>query len=241
MTIVTATADRRVVGQRAKLRWFFPVASGLLLVAMLVGFARTFFLRAFFDVPPMPAYLYVHGLVLTAWFVLVFVQTVLVAARRTSLHRRLGVSTAVVGALLVPVSAFVAIRAVPRLAALGAPDDAIVPIVFGDLLALTSFVGLVGAALYLRKRPDFHKRFMLASCLVLFGPINARLARLGVALPLPVMALLPVLVLAIYDVIVLRRLHPATWWTVLVTAVVGAGVAVMLVSGLGQTLIAGLK
>jgi len=57
------------------MRWFFPIVSAGLLAALLVGFAPTLFLRSLFDVPPIPAYLYVHGIVLTTWFVLVFAQT----------------------------------------------------------------------------------------------------------------------------------------------------------------------
>jgi len=40
----------------------------------------------------LPAYLYMHGLALTAWFSLAVAQAALVAARRTPLHRKLGVA-----------------------------------------------------------------------------------------------------------------------------------------------------
>ena len=54
---------------------------------------------------------------------------------------------------------------------------------------------------------------MTASCAVLFPPINARLARLGgLDLPLPALILLPLLVVGVYDLITLKRLHRATMW-----------------------------
>src|ERR1700686_4322336 len=95
----------RPAGRRA-LRWFFPVVASLLLAGLLVGFAKTFFLRSQFNVPPIPPYLYVHGFVLTTWFVLVLAQTCLGAAHRTDLHRRIGIVAVVVGVLIIPISAF---------------------------------------------------------------------------------------------------------------------------------------
>src|SRR6185436_19415362 len=111
--MMAATVDRIDTPRRA-LYWFFPVVSGLLLAGLLVGFAKTFFLRSQFDVPPMPPYLYVHGVVLTTWFVLVLVQTCMVAADRTALHRNLGFLAIVVGFLIVPISAFVVVNAARR-------------------------------------------------------------------------------------------------------------------------------
>jgi hypothetical protein len=72
-------------GFRLPVRFYSVVAATLWLI-VLIGFSRTFFLRAFFNVPNVPAYVLVHGAVLTAWFTGLLVQTVLVAARRTQIH-----------------------------------------------------------------------------------------------------------------------------------------------------------
>ena len=112
-------------GARRKLRWFFPVFAASLLAMLVVGFAPSFFLRGLlFKIPllsllPMRPYLVAHGIVLTTWYVLVLVQACLVAARRTDLHRRLGVIGVAVAVLLVPISALVVVRAVPRLLGVG--------------------------------------------------------------------------------------------------------------------------
>src|SRR5258706_441214 len=95
-------------------RWFFPTASFVLLAAVIIGFAPTFYLRPPFAMRPLPVYLYVHGTVLTTWFALVVVQTWLVAVRRTDLHRRLGVVAVFNAGLVVLLSAVVAVRAVAR-------------------------------------------------------------------------------------------------------------------------------
>lgn len=209
---ITATGRLAPTAQRRRMRWFYPVVIAGFLATMLVGFAPTFFLRSLFDVPPIPAYLYVHGVVLTTWFVLVFAQTCLVAAHRTDLHRRLGVAAAIVAVLVVPTSAFVSLRSVPRVVALGLDQMAIEGTVIGNLLSLVAFSGLVAAGWRFRHRPDIHKRLMTASCAVLFAPINARLSRLGFSLPFLIVILLPLLVNGVYDLITLKRLHRATMW-----------------------------
>src|SRR4029077_3127834 len=58
---------------------------------VLVGFTRSLYARALFHPDPIPPYLYLHGIVLTSWFVLAFVQALLVSAGRAESHRRIGV------------------------------------------------------------------------------------------------------------------------------------------------------
>ena len=48
---------------------FFIAAAITLLVIVVVGFTPTLFLRALFDVPARPLYLYCHGAILSGWFV----------------------------------------------------------------------------------------------------------------------------------------------------------------------------
>lgn len=95
-------------------RWYFPVVFGLLFAGMLFGFSETFFLRSLFRVVPIPFYLYVHGGVLTTWFVLVLVQTCLIAAHRQDIHRRLGIVALAVAVVLVPLNIFVVAHAAER-------------------------------------------------------------------------------------------------------------------------------
>ena len=72
---------------------FFVGMSTVLLALVLVGFAPTFYLRAYRGTSQLPAlvqrlplHLYVHGVVLTLWFVLFLVQTALVASHRINQH-----------------------------------------------------------------------------------------------------------------------------------------------------------
>jgi hypothetical protein len=218
-------------------RWFFPLVSGALLSAVLLGFAPTFYLRPLFTARPLPAYLYAHGTVLTAWFALMFAQTCLVAARRTDLHRRLGVVAVGDAALVAIFSGVVAIRAVPRYIAGGVDAGEIQLIVIGDLVSLAVFCALVVAAVRMRRRPDWHKRLMAVASVMIIGPAIARLERLGLAVPVPAAILAPLLALAVYDRVGLGRLHPATLWSSLLVVVAVGAVFMVVGTPTGRALI----
>src|SRR5262245_49271621 len=79
---------------------FMMAMSWVLLVVVLVGFSPSFYLRSFFPVPPIPAYLYVHGVIVTCWFLLLVAQTTLVATGNTAVHRKLGIAGLLLGALI---------------------------------------------------------------------------------------------------------------------------------------------
>jgi hypothetical protein len=153
------------------------------------GVRASFFLRPVFTDRPLPLYLHLHGGVLTLWFALGLVQPALVAARRPALHRQLGVAGAVVAVILVPLSGLVAIRAIPRDVAAGVPPTEIQFIVVGDLLSLVVFSGLVARALWWRQHRDWRPRFMGVASIMIIGPAVARLERVGVAVPIPVVLL----------------------------------------------------
>src|SRR5262245_9823894 len=72
-----------------------------LLAVVLGGFARTYYLRYWFDVPPITVLLHLHSIVFTAWFALFVVQTRLIAAQNYRLHMRVGVAGVVLAALVV--------------------------------------------------------------------------------------------------------------------------------------------
>lgn len=194
-------------------RWFFVALSGLTLASVLVAFSRTFYLRPLFDVPSVPAYVYAHGALLTAWFVLFFVQTVLVATHRTVLHRRLGILGAGIAVVLVPLSVMVVLRAVPRFLASGMTNDHIAGAAIGDLASLLLFSGLIASAVRLRRRPEAHRRLMLFASLCFVGPVLSRLVQQGLPVPsVPVVLISGTVLLVAYDVVCNQRLHEATVW-----------------------------
>lgn len=185
---------------------------------VFAGFARTYYLKTFFGTPALPWLLHLHGALMTSWFVLFVVQTRLVAARRIQVHRRLGVFGGVLVVLIVIVGVAVALRFGGEHA--HSPDRSHTLQFMGFVLfALLIFAILVGAALLLRRRLDYHKRLMLLSCLSLVGPGLIRLPlkhvpfvaflKTGGPLGLFGLDLLLVYACVAYDTWRNHRLHPA--------------------------------
>lgn len=197
-------------------RWFAAAAFAV----VIVGFARTYYLKLLFSAPALPWLLHLHGALMTSWFVLFFVQTSLIAGHRVALHKRLGTFGAVLAGLIVVVGTRVAIhgaaRELHRPTAGGPP-----PLQFmGFILAvLLVFAILVCAALLLRRRRDWHKRLMLLSCLSMTGPGLIRIPsgwfralaflKSGGPAGLFGLDLLLVYVCIAWDTWRHRRLHPA--------------------------------
>jgi hypothetical protein len=155
-------------------RRFYPLIAIALVVFILVGFSRTYYLRFFFDRPPLQAVIELHALVFTMWLALFVAQTQLVAARRVDLHRKLGVAGVFLAGVVVVtgvLSMFVA-AATPRVNLLGqaAGPSSIVP-----LVSVLQFAVLVTAGLALRRRAALHRRLMLLAMISVLGPPTARL------------------------------------------------------------------
>lgn len=96
-------------------QFYFGMALALL-AAVVLGFARSFFLRPLFPDHPSPpeTVFYWHGAVFTAWFVLFSVQPYLIASGRVAAHRALGRGGAVLAAVMVVFGCYVAVVAAAR-------------------------------------------------------------------------------------------------------------------------------
>ena len=238
-------------------RRYFVAAAAVLLAIVIAGFSRTFFGRAFLDVPPIPRYLIAHGFVLVSWFVLVLVQTSLVAAHRTNLHRRLGILGGFVAAAVVVVALVAIVRYPASVSAYGSTFDGasldpllVRTILWTDLAALATFVTYVAAALYWRRRSDVHKRLMLLGSIAILGPAVGRIAPLLALAGAPQWArgsaslLLfvgPPLSLVVYDVVTRRRPHWATVAGIAVSWGLTGGAIAIAMSGAGGALISALE
>ena len=224
-TTVTG-ANRPTTDTRVRNPFFVGMAGALLLIVLL-GFSPTLYLRAYFDVPEMPAYVLVHGAVLTVWFVWFFIQTSLVAVHRTDLHRRLGIVGAGIGVAVVAASMMGTFGFVPRLTALGRDIEAniagIAAGLWSNIGMVITFSTLLTLAIVNRGRSEIHKRLMLLASISILGPASARLGRISFLqvsesgiVNESVMAitslLLLLLVLVLHDVRAQRRLHPVTMW-----------------------------
>ena len=200
---------------------FFPALSSLVIVLVFLGFAPTYYLRPV-AAGPIPAYLHVHGAAMTAWFLLLLVQTVLIATRRRGLHRQLGVAGVCVAAVIVVLNPLVIMWSVRHLLADNGSTQLTALIVVADLILVGIFAALVGLAVRWRRYPETHSRMLMLASLAVSGPALGRLSLNLAGTPLPgVMALmtLPLLVV-VHDRVVMKWVHPVTAWGA--TAIAGS-------------------
>jgi hypothetical protein len=197
-----------------RLRLFFVVMASAVIVTVFAGFAPTFYLRgSFTQTRPMSVLLHVHGIVFSAWVSLFLVQTLLIARGSRRLHQRLGWIGAGSAAAMVMLVTAAVIEQLRRVHGFPPPPLALALSAF-DIIV---FAGLVGAALYYRKWPDWHKRLMLSATIVLLGAPMFRfvihvigrgdMAKVSIVSTLLVDAFfLPCFA---YDLLTRRRIHPA--------------------------------
>jgi hypothetical protein len=239
---------------------YFFWMSALLLAFLLIGFSPTLYLREFFPVEPIPGYLYVHGTVLTSWFLWLLLQTSLVRKGNTATHRRMGVIGAVIGAAAVVAGPMATVGVIGRLRAAGLDwdtDMSALPflgvqgvpmlnfaaqVVWGNFVSIAVFGGILAAAVLLRRNPQAHKRLMLLGSIAIVGPALARISRWpifgGEDSPfIPVMLLGLVVSVIVHDLVMTRRLHRATWIGVAVIAIGTVAQQVIADSELGRAVV----
>ncbi|HVG33946.1 MAG TPA: hypothetical protein VM911_12735 [Pyrinomonadaceae bacterium] len=208
-----SSIESAAVMNRRRERLFYTGMAVAFVLTVFAGFARTYYLRPYFGTPSLTPLLHLHGIVFSLWLVLLLTQTVLVAAHRTNIHRRLGIAGGVLAVLMVLVGTSTAII---RAKIVEVPPGAPSPLVFltvplGDMLV---FAILVGAGFYYRRRVDVHKRLMLLATISILPAATARLplAFIQQVGPLAFFGLadLFIVVCLLYDLVARRRLHRAT-------------------------------
>lgn len=198
-----------------KERRFFSATALAGLAATLIGFTPTYFLMRWFDAPPLPLIVHVHGLTFTGWVLLYLTQTSLIAAGRRDIHQKLGVAGIALGAAMTVLGVMVAIEGARR--GVGGPGRDQLAFVINPLTNIVMFACLLTAAISQRKRSAYHKRLMLLTMLPILTTPLARISRM-LALPVPppvggmLMADLFLVSLVAYDLNTRGKLHPVTIW-----------------------------
>lgn len=197
--------------------WFAIAAFGVL----FIGFARSYFLRQMFGFPVIRAMVEVHGFLMTSWFVLFVVQVVLIARRKTSVHRTLGwFGVALVSSILIASTSVIFNMSkrglTPFPETVGWPGFLLVA-----MTQVVLFVGMFASAILLRANAGWHKRLMLMATLPLVG---AAVSRIPVAWldsntlrkSILVNDIFLALCIAV-DTVRYKRVHPAFLWGGLVS------------------------
>jgi len=143
----------------------FAVWLGGLWVGMIAGFGVDFpkFLH---ENPPAPKVIYLHGVVFTAWMLILTAQVLLVLKDRVPWHRRLG-WFAVGWACLMAVMGPWAALASDALSAHLVGDAAFLSV---QIVDLSGFLLLLAYGITLRTNPAAHKRIMILATVSLADP-----------------------------------------------------------------------
>lgn len=182
----------------------FAIIALLFPAIILVGFARTYYLRFAVATPPLPSMLvHVHGVLMSAWVAFFIAQVWLIRSKNVRTHMKLGMFGVLLGAAVAVVGFFTAVASA-KFGSASFPQG-FTPLVFVvvPLADIALFVLFFGAAIFYRKRPAIHKRLMLLTVLNFLPPALARfpsdsLASLG---PLLFLGIPTILALAflVYD------------------------------------------
>jgi hypothetical protein len=212
MTVTHVAARPRISAEHA----FFVTMSFSLLALVCSGFSRTFLLHRWFPEVRAPAepFFAIHGIVFLSWFVLLAVQSGLVAQRRVTLHRSLGVLGGVLATVMVVLGitgAVIAGRRTGGFTGVPVPPLQFMAIPFFDMVVFSS---TIGTAFALRRDQQAHKRLMLIGSIGIIAAALARIPAIFRLGPPAFFGLTDLLLLPIvaWDLVSRRRLHPATLW-----------------------------
>ena len=194
----------------------------LVVAAVFVGFAPSYYLRALSSAAPLPGRVHLHGALSTVWVLLFAAQTFLVARSRTALHRKLGV----LAVLLIPLmlvsglsvalgaarDSTVAVRSAPAAATFLTPGTILVI----PLTSILLFAGFASAGLLHRRQPGRHKRLMALATIAMLPPALGRAFFWIFGTLNPTLffgaTVLVVALLFVHDRRTLGHAHPVTLW-----------------------------
>jgi hypothetical protein len=214
------TAVAQSVSRTRRRGWFFVATSLAMLTVVALGFGRSFFLRPLYSSTPLRPHLVVHGVLMTAWFVLFIVQANLVRVSRVAWHRKVGWASMSIAVAAFLSGVYVNLHILGRAQHEADVEEARRMVAFASesLVGLLPFVLLIGAALWFIRKPAVHKRLMYWSFAWMLGPAFANSRPLGRALDALVVPHLPffpsdviwLVALLAYDWKSEGRPHPAT-------------------------------
>jgi len=196
-------------------RWFVPGMAMLMLAISIAGFAPAIANPAGRRAP-ISALAAIHGLVFYAWMLLFLLQSVLVATGRVTRHRRLGLASVFILALMVPLGYAATVTMVRRGFDLSGDQGTVQDPLGGSIFNfgyLFGFTILAVGAICFRRRPAIHKRLMLFANIELTGaPIAHLLGHFGLLTPATVVPFFSFLLTAgvARDYVAEKRIHPLT-------------------------------
>jgi len=161
-------------------RFFYTFAGATFLLLTLIGFRHYIFGGVHVDgtpiAPAMLATVIAHSSAIFAWFLVFFVQSLLISTQNRRVHMKLGWSVLVIGSMIAVTGTLVAIRS--------ARDVTFGSVVFDwparqfllvMLTEIALFVVFVTIGVLNRKRPRIHRPMMLLASLSIISGATARI------------------------------------------------------------------
>ena len=201
-------------------RRFFTLVTAAIAIVVLIGFARTFFLRAMFPEAQSfaaPETIFsVHGLFFSAWIGLLVLQALLIRFRRVDLHRSFGWTGVGLASLVVLLGTYGSLIAAARPGGfIGVPLPPLQFLVF-PILDMVFFAVFFALAIIWRSNPQIHKRLMVLAAvnLVEAAIIRIPIGFIGAGAPFTSRGLsyLFIVALIVWDYRSSGRIHRATLW-----------------------------
>jgi len=183
---------------------FFRYFAWFLLGVVIASFGG----KAVFDTEGLPPITYLHHLhsvAMLSWFLLFAAQPTLIHLGKLRAHRLLGKLSPLVVLIFLSFSVMISQLNWHR------QGDPL--IITANSVNLTLFIGFYISAILWRGSAAAHKRLMLYATITLMGPAYSRIPEIFDQSPLLVVPLMLGTLIApvVHDIIVHRRVHPATW------------------------------
>ncbi len=182
MTTLAQTSDASIIAPSRRVqqdRWFYTLASFTMVFFLVAGFRHFYLEGKGFDgnkIPPaVLGIVLVHGLGLTLWVILFFVQSLLIGINNKALHMKLGWGAAAVAAVVAisgPVVAMVSVRLRGDIPIFGMSYSQFLLPMFCEMTAFAGFVAL-GLA-FRKKNLEAHRAMMVLATLAVISGATAR-------------------------------------------------------------------
>lgn len=149
--------------------------AGACVAVAFSGFAASYWLQVGAGTTHSPPLLHLHGLVFTAWTLLLLWQTVQVALGQYAQHRAWGVAGVSLATAMVFLGMAVSIRQLNKYLGEGF-GDAARAYMWLPVGSLALFTGFLAAAVACVHRPEWHKRLMIVATV---SALQAAIGRIG--------------------------------------------------------------
>lgn len=158
---INSSAERRAFERR-----FFLVIAVLFPILVLIGFAPTYYLKGFFNSPPVPRFIvHVHAVLMALWVILFVAQVFFIRKSKIKVHQRLGFAAIALGILIIISGLLTAIAATKYGSSSTPPGGKPLEFLIVPFVDVVIFGILFAAAVYYRRNAPNHKRLMLLTVL----------------------------------------------------------------------------